>query len=462
MNFEHPYLLLLIVPVILIAILSMRRLPQSSSRRRFIVVAISLCFLIVALANPYWRFAPQPQIVKGIDLILVVDVSQSMFCEDGSPRRIDQAKNFIRGMLLRFAGSSAGLIYFAKDAQIGVPMTPDLPAIQVFLDSVTPQMTEQPGTESQGVPEALDELLGTGSIQLQKQKLVLLFSDGEFQDNPSSMAQSIRSRKTATLITFLCGSKKSPVPEYDLKENHPEAFSTPNPARLQNLASITGGSMYDLSKTSALAVENRLLNQARDIEIHGKPTPDYMPYPFIAAGLLLLAAHQIFPVLTQLFRRRHFRTVAASLLVASFTIGMAVKDPAAEFKEALKLASIGKHDEALKRLNALKQEGGSEEIEVATGNIYFAKDDLDQAMAHYRLALEKNPANHRARWNWEVALKRKRNPGPPPPQQKPPSGQAPREVPEQTKALMKYFDQLETEQMKQNNNKKKAVEEFVW
>jgi Ca-activated chloride channel family protein len=461
MNFEDPYLLLLIVPVILTAVLSLRRLPHSSSRRRFIVVAISVCFLIVAMANPYWRFAPQPQIVKGIDLILVVDVSQSMFCEDGSPRRIDQAKNFIRGMLLRFAGSSAGLIYFAKDAQIGVPMTPDLRAIQVFLDSITPQMTEKPGTESRGVPEAIDELLGTESIQMQKQKLVLLFSDGEFQDNPSGMAQSIRSRKTATLITFLCGSKKSPVPEYDLKQNHPEAFSTPNPTRLQNLAAITGGTMYELSKTSALAVENRLLNQARDIEIHGKPTPAYMPYPFIAAGLLLLAAHQIFPALTQLFRRR-FRTVAASVLVATFTIGMADKDPAAEFKEALKLAASGKHDEALKKLNALKQEGGSEEIEVATGNIYFAKNDLDQAITHYRSALEKNPGNSRARWNWEVVLKKKQNPGPPPPQQKPPSGQAPREVPEQTKSLLKYFDQLETEQMKQNNSKKKGVEEFVW
>ena len=318
MNFEHPYLLLLIAPVIIAAILSMRRLPHASSRRRFVVIAISLCFLLVALANPYWRLAPQPQIVKGIDLILVVDVSQSMFCEDGSPRRIDQARNFIRGMLPRFAGSSAGLILFAKDTIIGVPMTPDLRAISVFLDSVTPRMTEKPGTESRGIPEVVEELLGTQSIQTQKQKLVLLFSDGEFQDNPSSMARSIASRKAATLLTFLCGNKKSSVPEYDLSGNHPSAFSTPNPAKLQALAAATSGSMYDLTRTSAVAVENRLVNQARDIEIRGKPSPDYKPYPFAAVGLLLLAGHQILPVLVQFLKLRRFRSSSCQPVSCKF------------------------------------------------------------------------------------------------------------------------------------------------
>jgi Ca-activated chloride channel family protein len=462
MNFEHPYLLLLIAVVVIATILSVQRLPQPSSRRRFIVVAISLCFLIVALANPYWRFAPQQQIVKGIDLILVVDVSQSMFCEDGSPRRIDQARNFIRGMLPRFAGSSAGLIFFAKDAQVGVPMTPDLRAIQVFLDSIAPRMTERPGTESRGIPEAVEELLGTQSIQLEKQKLVLLFSDGEFQDNPSSLAHSIASRRASTLLTFLCGSKKSPVPEYDLSGNHASAFSTPNPARLQSLAASTGGTMYDLAKTSALTVENKLVNQARDIEVHGKPSPDYKPYPFAAAGLLLLAGHQILPALIPLLKRRRFRTATASLLLAIFMIGMAVQDPRTEFNEALKLASKGKHDEALKKLNTLKSHGGSEEIEVAIGNVYFAKNEIDLAIDHYKYALQQNPGNSRARWNWEVALKKKQNPGPPPPQQPPPTGQAPTEVPEQTKSLLKYFDQLEAEQMKQNNTKKTGPEEFVW
>jgi hypothetical protein len=69
--------------------------------------------------------------------------------------------------------------------------------------------------------------------------------------------------------------------------------------------------------------------------------------------------------------------------------------------------------------------------------------------------------NPRARWNWEVVLKKKQNPSPPP-DTSPPSGQAPNEVPEETKSLLKYFDQQESDLMKQNNTKKTGPEEFEW
>jgi tetratricopeptide (TPR) repeat protein len=246
-----------------------------------------------------------------------------------------------------------------------------------------------------------------------------------------------------------------------LKANHPEAFSAPDPARLQSLAAIGGGSMYDLSRASALSIENRLVDQARDIEIYGRPVPDYKPYPFAAAGLILLAAHQLLPAAIQLLKRRRLRTALASIFLLILTAGMAIKNPSAEFKDALQLASKGKHDEALKKLNVLKLEGGSEEIDVAMGNIYFAKKEIDKAISQYQSALQRNPGNKRARWNWEVSLKSKQNSTPPPPKQ-PPSQKQATEVPEQTKSLLKYFDQLETEQMKENNIKKKSVETFAW
>ncbi len=450
---------MLLLPVAGVVLFQIRK--QKSSRGRILIVAIALAFLILALANPYWKFAPQPQIVKGVDLILIVDVSQSMFCEDGSPRRIDQARNFIRGMLPRFAGSSAGLIYFAKDAQVGIPMTPDLSAIQVFLDSITPRMTSKPGTASSEIHIVLEGLLKADIGSARKQKLILLFSDGEFQDDPSRMAKFVASRPDTTLMTFLCGSKKSPVPEYDLSGSHPGAFSTPDSKRLQTAAAATGGSLYDLSRTTAIALENELLNRAHDIEVQGKPSPDYQPYPFAAAALFLLLAYQIMPAFAQLLKRRRFRTAAASVILAVLTVGMKSDDPASEFREALKETSQKKYEQALRRLEALKLQGASEEVNVAIGNIYFAQNQLDQAIGSYRSALQRNPMNPRARWNWEVTLKQKQNPSPPP-DQTPPTGQSPNDVPEETKSLLKYFDQQETDVMKQNNIKKTGPEEFEW
>ncbi len=464
MNFQTPIFFILIIPLIIAIFLQIRRHRKVSFRSLLVPAALGL--LIVALTNPYWKFAPQPQIVRGVDVILIVDVSQSMFCEDGAPRRIDQARNFIRGMLPRFAGSSAGLIYFAKDAQIGIPMTPDLTAIQVFLDSIVPRMTTKPGTSARELHNVLEDLLKMDGGTARKQKLVLLFSDGEFQDNPSALVSLIASRPDTSLMTFLCGNKKSPVPEFSLSGNHPGAFSTPDPKRLQSAASAANGAYFDLSRSTSIALEKDLLARAHDIEIQGKPTPDYQPYPFIASALLLLLLYQITPAFDQIrrivgTRRRVPAQVIGSIIIAVLTIGMTSTDPNAEFREALKETSAKKYEPAMRRLEALKLEGASEEVDIAIGNIYFAQNQFDKAIGAYRRALLQNPMNPRARWNWEVVLKKKQNPSPPP-DVLPPSGQAPNEVPEETKSLLKYFDQQESDLMKQNNTKKSGPEEFEW
>jgi Ca-activated chloride channel homolog len=462
MNFQTPIFFLLFIPLLVAVILQIRRQRKATFRGMLVPVALGL--LIVALTNPYWKFAPQPQIVKGIDLILIVDVSQSMFCEDGSPRRIDQARNFIRGMLPRFAGSSAALIYFAKDAQIGIPMTPDLSAIQIFLDSIVPQMTTKPGTSAREIHKVLEDLLRMDSGNARKQKLVLLFSDGEFQDDPSALAKLVASRPDTSLMTFMCGNKQSPVPEYNLSGNHPGAFSTPDPVRLQSAAKSANGASFDLSRTTSVALERDLVARAHDIEIQGKPTPDYQPYPFIAAALLLLFLYQFTPVFGQIRKilsARHAVPVHVILLITALTIGMTSQDPGAEFRQALKEMSQKKYDQAMRRLEALKLKGASEEVDVAIGNIYFAQNQFDKAIGAYRTALQQNPMNPRARWNWEVVLKKKQSPTPPP-DEPPRSGQAPNEVPEETKSLLKYFDQQESELMKQNNTKKTGPEEFEW
>lgn len=464
MKFQTPIFFLLFIPLIVAVALQIRRHKKATFRSLLVPVALGL--LIIALTNPYWKFAPQPQIVRGVDLILIVDVSQSMFCEDGAPRRIDQARNFIRGMLPRFAGSSAGLIYFAKDAQIGIPMTPDLTAIQVFLDSIVPRMTTKPGTSAREIHNVLGDLLKMDSGTARKQKLVLLFSDGEFQDDPSALVKLIASRPDTTLMTFLCGSKKSPVPEYTLSGNHSGAFSTPDPKRMQSAAAAANGASFDLSRTTSIALEKDLLARAHDIEIQGKPTPYYQPYPFIAAALFLLFLYQITPAFEQIRKiigARHAvaARVIGSIIIAVLSIGMTSQDSDKEFREALKEMSQKKYEPAMRRLEAMKLQGASEEVDIAIGNIYFAQNQLDKAIAAYRTALLQNPMNPRARWNWEIVLKKKQNPSPPP-DVPPPSGQAPNEVPEETKSLLKYFDQQESDLMKQNNEKKSGPEEFEW
>jgi hypothetical protein len=78
----------------------------------------------------------------------------------------------------------------------------------------------------------------------------------------------------------------------------------------------------------------------------------------------------------------------------------------------------------------------------------------------YREALRKNPGNERARWNWEIALKRKSKEGPPP--VPPPPPPPPQQLPQETSAMLKYFDQLEKEQIRRNNQQHENTSEFAW
>jgi tetratricopeptide (TPR) repeat protein len=242
---------------------------------------------------------------------------------------------------------------------------------------------------------------------------------------------------------------------------HPDAFSIPKPELMQQLASQTGGSSYSLSNLPGDQVEKEIVRNAQDILTRGKPAPDYRPLPFVWAALILLLLYQILPAIPLFKKIARFKHAGIAALLVLNLFAMAAPDPRVKrFEQALKDSAAGRHQEAIQTLMRLKQEGASEEADVAIGNIYYAQNKFDQAIESYKAAIQRNPANNRARWNWEVALKRKQNPTqqqdqpPPPPQQSP-------QMPEETAALLNYFDQQEAELMKQRNSKNKPPE-FAW
>ena len=89
MNLEYPSLLLVAPLLIVLALVYGWRSRSLVEKRRFPWFIASIVCLLIALANPYWATVPSKERIKGVDLILIVDVSQSMFSADpGKPRRI--------------------------------------------------------------------------------------------------------------------------------------------------------------------------------------------------------------------------------------------------------------------------------------------------------------------------------------------------------------------------------------
>ncbi len=148
MKFGFPYLLLLLIVLALLWRMRASRPVSETEKRRLPLLVLSIACLILAMARPYWSTTTEKRMIKGADFIILLDVSQSMFCPtERGVRRIDEARNFLRQLLPQFSGSSMAVIYFAGDAQIGCPLTDDMAAVGLFLDSIAPGMTGKPGTD---------------------------------------------------------------------------------------------------------------------------------------------------------------------------------------------------------------------------------------------------------------------------------------------------------------------------
>lgn len=464
MHWGNPFLLILLVPLFFLWWRFHRKTDSSSEKKRLPLLVAAVTSLVVASAGPYWRTIEEKQIVKGLDLIVILDVSQSMFCEDGTPRRIDQARQFLRSLLSEFTGSSIALVYFSGDAQIGAPFTNDLRAIHLFLESVSPAMTVVPGSMTAPLEKVLQELVNlseTSPLRRPYNKMALLFSDGEFFDRSSGLEKWLKKQQNFSLYTFVCGTRTSPVPKFDLSGSYPNAYSHIRPDNLMRLASLSGGKSYKLANVSPASIEKELSRNVRYLSAKGKMRPHFQSFPFLLLATVLLIGYQIFPLLNY-----KPRPIFALLILGLCAISLGMKSPpniSALFSEAVQEAKQKKYDSALKKLKLLQKEGASEETEIAIGNIYSLQEKHDEAIRWYRQALARNPWNSRARWNWEVALKKKSDPNQRPDSNQPPVPPPPApQIPPETAALLNYFDQLEKEQMKDANSRKPDPSNFAW
>ena len=460
MNFESPLLVLALIPLGLLWLLQLFRSRSREEKRRFPLFLAAVGLLILALANPYWSTIPAQRILKGVDLVLALDVSQSMFCASGNEgiRRIDQARHFLRTLLPEFSGSQVAIVYFAGDAQIGCPFTSDLRAAYLFLDSIAPAMTATPGTRTVPIEKALSDLIGPAdqNLPMSRKPLVLLFSDGEFFDNTKGLRNWLQDHGNVRLFSFLCGTGRGAVPKYDLSGPYRQVVSQTQPEPMQALAISGGGLSFNLSQTNPSTVVRQVTKKVNNIIAEGESIPRYQPAPFFITAILLLIAYQIYPLFSVPLSHRNILLPIVLFLIASVSLRSGSK----EFSEALNDIKQKHFESALKKLKELDPKKASKQIQIAIGNVYLYQDKFAEAILQYKQVLRKDPENVVARWNWEVAIKKQRASQAPPKQEPPKS--APEDLPDQTQALLKYFDQLEKEQMQQQNNQNANTSSFAW
>lgn len=312
-RFENPaflYLLIIIPVIIVIRLLEMRKrklklkkfgdlslLKQlmsdvSSSRKslKFWLMIAALALLIVMLARPQMGTKISQEKRKGIEVIISLDISNSMRAEDVVPSRLDKSKMLVENMVDNFTNDKVGLVVFAGDAFIQLPITSDYVSAKMFLQNTDPSLIATQGTDLAGAIE-----LSSKSFTQQDKvgRAILIITDGEDHEGGAiEAAEKARKNGIRVFVLGVGSTKGSPVPDGNggyMKDNSgQEVISALNEEMCKQVAQAGGGAYIHVDNTSL--AQRQLNDELTKLQKGDISSVVYSEYDeqFQAVGILVL------------------------------------------------------------------------------------------------------------------------------------------------------------------------------
>jgi Ca-activated chloride channel family protein len=200
--------------------------PELNFRLRFRKSMISLMaflFGILALARPQWGSHEEVVKVSGLDVILVLDVSNSMFTEDVVPSRLQKMKHWVRNLLPTLEGDRVGVVAFAASTAVVCPLTSDLAYVWDTVQLLDPKMMKNQGTDiglalqtaTQAMERGAEEVVAHSQAPVAS-RVVLLVSDGEDHEKEAlAEADRLKERGIKFFVFGVGTDKGGPIPIRD-------------------------------------------------------------------------------------------------------------------------------------------------------------------------------------------------------------------------------------------------------
>ncbi len=236
LRFANAYILwaLVLVPLLIIIFMLVRRwkkkalaslgdkgvitriMPQVSSSRptlKFIFFIVAYTLLIIGIADPQVGNHIDEVKKKGADIMIVLDVSNSMLSQDFAPNRLENAKRALAQLIDNLHEDRIGIIVFAGEAYVQMPITTDYSAAKIFLNTINTGMVPVQGT---AIGAALD--LGVKSFDYKDGtgKAIILMTDGEnHEDDAVTAAQNAHDKGVVVHVIGFGSPQGAPVPIYD-------------------------------------------------------------------------------------------------------------------------------------------------------------------------------------------------------------------------------------------------------
>ncbi|SFC77808.1 Ca-activated chloride channel family protein [Xylanibacter ruminicola] len=349
---------------------------------KFWILQGALALLVVMLARPQFGTKISNEQRTGIETIIAMDISNSMLAEDITPSRLDRSKMMVENLVDHFTNDKIGLLVFAGDAFVQLPITSDYVSAKMFLSSIDPSMMATQGTD---IARAIDMASHSFTQEEGIGKAIIVITDGE--DHEGGALEAAEAAKKAGMRVYVLGvgsTQGAPIPipgtgDYMKDNTGNTVMSALNEDMCRQVAQAGGGAYIHVENNSAAQdqLDNELSKLAKKettSTVYSEFDEQFQAVAILALLLLILEIC--------IFDRRNPLLKRLSLF-------------GSKKKAAATVALL---------LVAVTASAQTDRQYIREGNKQFRVGQYDKAEVSYRKAVEKNPKNPQAAYNLGNAL----------------------------------------------------------
>ena len=273
---------------------------KAKKTTKFILFIIGISFLILGICNLQTGSKMKDVKREGADIMVCLDVSNSMLAQDLTPNRLERSKIAIENMVNKLQGDRLGIIVFAGEAYIQLPITTDYSTAKLFLDGINTKIVPTQGTN---IADAINKAVESFGKDEGKNKAIVVITDGENNEDAKESAVDAAeeaAKKNIVIHTIGVGSESGvPIPNIIdgvvsgfKKDNEGNTIVTKlDPKILQDISSATNG-VYVQASSADIGLDN-ILNKIAELDKKQLESKMYSDYEdqfqwFLGAALLFL------------------------------------------------------------------------------------------------------------------------------------------------------------------------------
>ncbi|MBO5014104.1 MAG: VWA domain-containing protein [Paludibacteraceae bacterium] len=275
-------------------------MPDASKSRpiwKFCLLIVAFVLLIVAAARPQYGQKENTVKRQGIEVMVALDISNSMLAEDVAPNRLDRAKQMLSKMIDNMVDDKVGLVVFAGEAFTQLPITCDYVSAKMFLNTITPNLIQTQGT---AIGTALQTAISSfGSLESEAGRAIVLITDGEnHEDDAIAAAKQAHELGMQVFVIGIGKPEGAPIPkpgtnDYFKDRSGQVVVSKLNEEMCQQIAEA-GSGVYvrcDNTNTAMRALQqelDRIATTELETTVYADYNEQYQSFALIALLLLMI------------------------------------------------------------------------------------------------------------------------------------------------------------------------------